>query len=221
MKKSDNIHGSAHKGIWRCDGGKDFGWLSDGWSTPLAFFAFSRKLLAISDHRWPVVSMTFDFYCQRSPTRMVAAGTIMYFLHYFSRFFPFQTRHKWSGESPFVNIAIHCYVVRGLRSDFAGCPFLGGQLPVDNVVSICLQPCGIAAVIRLLRFSLYRNFFFLVIFTFYEVNDDWWSDARMFDELDQNYPFKSRSELDARAARASAWTFSERGIHVREKQSNS
>ena len=118
----------------------------------------------------------------------------MYFLHYFSCFFSFETRHKWSGEFPFVNFAVHCHVALGLCSDFAGCTFLGGQLPVDNIVSNCLKPWGIAAVIRFLRLRLYRNFFFLVILTFYEVDDDWWSDARMLDELDWNYPFKSQVE---------------------------
>ena len=74
----------------------------------------------------------------------------MYFFHHFSRFFPFQARHEWSGETPFVNFAVHCYVARGLCSDFAGCPFLGEQASVDNVVSNFLQPRSIAAVIGLL-----------------------------------------------------------------------
>ena len=75
----------------------------------------------------------------------------MYFFHYSSRFLPFQTRHEWFGESPFVNFAVHCHVACGLCSDFAGCPFLGGQSPVHNVVSNRLEPWGITAVIRLLR----------------------------------------------------------------------
>ena len=115
----------------------------------------------------------------------------MYFLHYFPRLFSFQARQEWSGESPFVDFAVHCYVACGLCSDLASCPFFGGQLPVDNVVSNRLKPWGITAVIRLLRWWWYRNFFFLVVLTLYEIDNDWGSDTRMFDELDRNYPFES------------------------------
>ena len=115
----------------------------------------------------------------------------MDFFHDFSRLFSFQTRHEQSGKFSLVNFPVDRHVTRGLGSDFAGCLFLGVLASVDNVVLNLLQPRGIAALNRLSRLRSYCNFFFFVVLTFNEVDDDWRSDARVFDELDRNYPFES------------------------------
>ena len=109
----------------------------DSMGVPLAFFVFPREVLAIFNHRWPVVSVAFDFDCEGPSTIVISVGSRVDLFHYLSRFLPFYTGHEWSRKSPLVEFSVKQDVSCGLGINFLGCPFFCWEFPVGDVREDC------------------------------------------------------------------------------------
>ena len=151
----------------------------------LALLAFPSKPIAVCDHCRPVVSVTLNFYSERSSAGVVPARPGVDFFHHFLGLGSFYASHEWTREPPFVNFPVDGDIRCCLGFDFSGCPFLLRQCSVDDVGSDYFQPRFFAAVLGLFRIFLgFDLWFFGVLFMFSdEISDDRRSDARMLDKL--------------------------------------
>ena len=151
----------------------------------LALFAFPSKPIAVCDHCRSVVSVTLNFYSERSSAGVVPARPGVDFFQHILGLGSFYASHEWTREPPFVNFPVDGDIRCCLGFDFSGCPFLLRQCSVDDVGSDYFQPRFFAAVLGLFRIFLgFDLWFFGVLFMFSdEISDDRRSDARMLDKL--------------------------------------
>ena len=122
----------------------------DSGSVLLAFFAFSRKVLAIFNHRWPIGSVAFDFDFEGSSTRVISVGSRMDLFHFPSRFLPFYAGHEWSGKSPLVEFFVNQDIWCGLGFNFLGFQFFCWDFLVGDVRKDCLCPGFFESVLGLI-----------------------------------------------------------------------